>query len=148
MKQENFRLISESFSSIHPLLVSHFSRPIKDKERELLPPGYFHLLHCMRHMGKPEVSMSELSQATCISKPNLTVMVDRLCLQGLLVRCTDPRDRRIVNVAMTEKTERLLHGMHEKMHTHIAAKLADLEDEDIQKFLHAMNDIGEVLRKL
>lgn len=148
MSKQNPESISEAFGALHPLLVNHFMKPIKGLERSLLPPGYFHVLHCLILSKKKVISMTDLSVYSCTSKPNLTTMVDRLCAEGLLERFPDPNDRRIVNVALTEKARDLLNGLKKQVDSLVNKKLAVLDEADMKKLLDAMVDIQEVLKKL
>ncbi|MBI2266420.1 MAG: MarR family transcriptional regulator [Armatimonadetes bacterium] len=48
------------------------------------------------------ISMGALSQALGISMPAATDVVDRLVRDGLVCRKSDPKDRRVVRVALTQ----------------------------------------------
>lgn len=147
-KKEIIKAISESLLKLHPLMVSQFIKPMEGKERMVLPPGHFHLLHSIYRSGKPSVSMTELSLATCVNKSNLTVMVDRLCSEGYLERCSDANDRRIVNVMLTEKSHSMLENKKHEMIEILAGKLNSLEDEDLIKMKTSMTNLLEVLNRL
>lgn len=147
-KDEYIQAISEAFIKLHPLMVSQFVKPIEGKERMLLPPGHFHLLHSIFRSGKPSISMTELSLATCVNKSNLTAMVDRLCSEGFLERCSDENDRRIVNVLLTEKSHSLMKDKKREMIGIITEKLNSLDEADLVKLKTSMTNILEILNKL
>ncbi len=146
MNKELVKSVSESLLKLRFMAVSQFLKPMKEAEREKIefPPGCMHVLGWLKSKGQP-VSMSDLASASLISRPNLTTMVDRLCADGLVERLADVHDRRIVNVALTEKGEELMKQHKEHAVTFIASRLSLLEDEELEKLKRAMDDMIEVL---
>jgi DNA-binding MarR family transcriptional regulator len=147
-KEEYILSISEAFLKLHPLMVSQFVKPMEGKERMLLPPGHFHLLHTIYRSGRPSISMTELSLATCVNKSNLTAMVDRLCDEGFLERHSDENDRRIVNVMLTDKCHTLMRNKKREMVEMITARLHCLDEADLIKLKTSMADVLEIISKL
>ena len=49
---------------------------------------------------------SEIGRRLGISKPNVTPLLDKLVEKGYVDRVPDARDRRIVNIVVTEKGKR------------------------------------------
>lgn len=60
---------------------------------------------------------------------NVTRLVDRLELQGLLKRVADPKDRRVSRVVITAKGRRLMERMDEPVQR-MAARLTSCCDEE------------------
>ncbi len=60
---------------------------------------------------------------------NVTRLVDRLELQGLLKRVADPKDRRVSRVVITPKGRRLMDRLDEPVHS-MAARLTSCCDEE------------------
>jgi DNA-binding MarR family transcriptional regulator len=60
---------------------------------------------------------------------NVTRLVDRLEMQGLLKRVADPKDRRVSRVVITPKGRRLMERLEEPVQT-MAARLTSCCDED------------------
>ena len=147
-KEENIKVICEAFIKLHPLMVSQFVKPMEGKERMLLPPGHFHLLHTIYRSGKPSVSMTELALATCVNKSNLTAMVDRLCSEGFLERCSDENDRRIINVVLTEKSHIMMKNKKREMLEMITQRLHSLDEADLTDLKTSMTNVLEILNKL
>lgn len=55
------------------------------------------------HRSNGELTMSELSRMLLVSNGNTTTVVDRLELDGLVVRRQSADDRRVVRVALTDE---------------------------------------------
>ena len=62
-----------------------------------------------RHGSAP---VSWLAGRLGVSPPNVTGILDRLEQQGWVHRTNDPRDRRVVRVALTSEGARLLRELH------------------------------------
>lgn len=147
MNKELIHSVSESLFRLRILVVSQLLKPLREAERERneFPQGYLHVLSWLRARETP-VSMTDLAVASCISKPNLTTMVDRLCAAGLTTRSSDISDRRIVNVALTQKGVEYLNRHKEEVTIFIQSRLALLEDPELDKLKHALDDIADVIK--
>ncbi len=141
--------ISEQLLRLRFLVMSQFLKPLKEMERERneFTPGHLHVLGWLRSKGGP-VSMSDLACASFISKPNLTIMIDRLCSDGLVERSADPNDRRIVNVALTEEGVNFLIRHKEEVAKFIEGRLALLKDADLERLKHALDELVDLLNTL
>lgn len=56
-------------------------------------------------------TISRISEVLGIAKPNITPLLDNLCARGLVERVRDERDRRIVNVHLTEDGMQLIRKL-------------------------------------
>jgi len=106
-----------------------------------------HVLNLLKSKNGP-VSMTDLAEASFISKPNLTTMVDRLCAHGLVERSANPNDRRIVNVSLTQKGTELLDRHREDLVAFIESRLSLLEESDLEKLQLALNELIGILEKI
>jgi len=146
MNKELMQTVSESLIRVRFLAVTHFMKPMREKERERseFPPGFMHVMGWLKSKGGP-VSMTDLAAASFISKPNLTTMVDRLCADGLVERSSDVNDRRIVNVTLTKKGKDLLCRHKAEVVEFIESRLALLDDNELEKLKHALDDLADIL---
>ncbi len=146
MNKELMQTVSESLIRLRFLAVTHFMKPMREKERERneFPPGFMHVLGWLKSKGQP-VSMTDLAAASFISKPNLTTMVDRLCADGLVERSSDVNDRRIVNVALTKKGKDFLCRHKAEVAEFIESRLSLLDDAELEKLKHALDDLADIM---
>ncbi len=64
----------------------------------------FHLLTSEEaENGNTKIQLSQICRELGVSRPAVTQCVDRLVSRELLVRCSDPTDRRAVYVELTDK---------------------------------------------
>lgn len=66
-----------------------------------------------------------------ISKPQMTVIIDKLIKQDLVERIPDKKDRRVININLTTKGKKYLHKMYLSLRNNIKLKLLSLSKEDM-----------------
>jgi DNA-binding MarR family transcriptional regulator len=67
-------------------------------------------------MEKDNPSMKDVADMLRITGPSATVIIDRLVLNGELVRMEDPDDRRVVRIGITEAGKKILkNGMKDSI---------------------------------
>lgn len=111
-----------------------------------LTPSYFNLLHVVENSG--DLSITDLSQITDMSKPNCSKAVDNLVKMGLLDRKVDELDRRFSRVSINEKGVDVVNQIEEHINTQLSDMLNKLDKEDMEKMQKASEDLLSVLAKL
>ena|SRR5665647_1939243 len=148
MSKELIQSISNTFLGLRPLLISHMIKPLKEIEKCSFPPGYINVMHCLMFKGQEPISMTDLSVASGIAKPNLTIIVDKLIEEEFVERSTDTNDRRIVNITLTKNGSCFLVNQKKDFIKFMEDRISDFEDDDLVKLKNALEDIAEVLRKM
>jgi DNA-binding MarR family transcriptional regulator len=94
-----------------------------------LSPAQMHTLEIIGHYGK--LRMKDLAEKMGITTGTLTVMIDRLEKEGLVVRERHPTDRRSYVIILTDKGNEL-YAEHHQMHCLLTADLiASFNDDEI-----------------
>ena len=127
------------------LTVTQFARPMREKCQSTLPAGYHTILICLMEHRGTAISMTELAKETLVSKPNLTAAVNRLCEEGMVERIPDPKDRRVMALAITDKGIEFLKAQRKQTMEFLKNKLSLLDEADQQKMQRALTDLTEVL---
>lgn len=97
------------FLTAHSLLIEAIER---DLTRADLPPlGWYDVLWALERAPKRRLRMSELSGAIVLSRSNLTRLVDRMELAGLLRREAVPSDRRGAYAVLTAEGTKMRRRM-------------------------------------
>jgi len=94
--------------------------------------------------------MSELASALDVSLATATGVVDRLVEKGLVVRESDPEDRRVVRCHLSEKGESLIGGLWKLARDRVGELLRALDTPDLVKteeLLKALLKAGELTRR-
>ncbi len=102
-----------------------------DNMRASMSPNHYRTLIMLKHFG-PD-NMGSLAKKIAVSKQQMTPIIDRLAKEELIVRIPSEADRRIINIALTEKGETLLKSNLDKCHTLIREKLcANATEEEMR----------------
>jgi len=86
-------------------------------------------------------NVTQLCEKVLYDQPRLTKTIAKMALAGLLDRCQDERDRRVVNVTLTERGRALAVELIAKARDHEVRALKDLTPGERKQ-------LKNVLRKL
>ena len=115
-------------------------------KRLSIPPSHakviFHL-----HFGG-EASVSEIAKNLSISKSNMTPIIDKLIQENLVERFTDPNDRRIIRVRVTEKGHEFCLKQREKTKKHLEEKISSLSLEELEKIKDLAKELNSIFSKI
>lgn len=75
--------------------------------------------------------VSSLAQQMNVSPPNVTGILDRLEQQRWVARTSDPHDRRVVRVVLTDEGRRFLDGLETAGSARIRARLLQMPPNDL-----------------
>jgi DNA-binding MarR family transcriptional regulator len=117
--------------------------------RELAPlgitGGQAALLHAVR--THPGIGVRELADLEGVSAPAMTAYVDRLQAAGLLARRKSKRDRRRVELELTEDGLRLLRSARRRRTAWLAARLRRLSAEELGSVEAALPALRRLLEE-
>jgi DNA-binding MarR family transcriptional regulator len=134
-------LIADNLISIHPLLYKSISKPLKHQS-SITPGGMFVLGSLKRHGTQ---SMSDIGKCLSMPKPHVTVIVDKLIDEGLVERQSDPNDRRIVNILITERGFSVFENIKKEISENLKLKLMKLNEEEQEILATASRQVREIL---
>ena len=89
----------------------------------------YHVLRLVRGGPVKGHPIFEIEHRMIYRFANVTRLVDRLEVQGLLKRVADPRDRRVSRVVITPKGRRLMERLDEPVHD-MAVRMTSCCEED------------------
>lgn len=134
----------ENLISIHPLLSKSFTRSIRSKTN--LNPGSLYVLGVLTRHGT--LSMSEIGCKLSMPKPHITGLVDKLIAENLVERLYDPKDRRIVNVRITEKGVADFYAIKLEISQELRQKLQKLDAGTLQILSESSQHVKDILIKI
>jgi DNA-binding MarR family transcriptional regulator len=94
------------------------------------------------------ISMTSIAQALSYSKQNLTKIVNQLVKDGFVERKSDPSDRRVQNIVLTENGRLLMNERREKMKNKLMEDLSHLNDEELDYLYDTFERVKLALPKL
>jgi DNA-binding MarR family transcriptional regulator len=138
--------IAESIMLFFPLLKRLLRGDPGDTTLAPFRNQSYHVLRILQKRGP--LAISTVGSRLAIAKQNMTGLIDRLEADGLVERRHDPSDRRIVNIAVTEKGGVFLSEATEGMKQIITRNLAGLSAANLDELHHAMTSIRRVFLEL
>lgn len=90
---------------------------------------HFIILHEL--VGGKELSMSDLSEILHVTKPNITVLIDKLVKLDYVERVNKNQDRRVILIRLTEKGEAFIGKSSEELIKSVVQLLDYLDKEDL-----------------
>lgn len=100
--------------------------------------------HILRFVRKGSESLSELAAAKNISRPAMSQAVDVLVNKGLLTRVQSSKDRRYVDLALTEAGNNLLDSVFKETRAWMKERMSTLTASELETISNAM----EVMKKM
>ncbi len=136
--------IAEHLLALLPLYHNKIFRP------EIDLPGMQAAQHRVLGVLSREgpLPMSELGRRLYISRPYITALVDKLIDEGHAERHPDARDRRVINVTITDSGRRCLKQTGAQYKNHIRTLLANLDDGDLDELCTSLEKLREILSKI
>ncbi len=95
-----------------------------------------------------ELPVSVIASKLYVSRPQMTVLLDRLEELRLVRRGAKAGDRRVTTITMTETGRLALEAAMVSVHRSLAEKLSNLSDEELTEFGDALAVMQKVLAKL
>jgi len=92
--------------------------------------------------------ISELARQLCISKPNMTSLIDRLVAEGKVKRLPDNKDRRIVKIAITEMGRNFMRGYKRAVKEVMKRNLSSMDEADLKTLSVSLENMKKILSKI
>ena len=95
-----------------------------------------------------EMTMTALHQIIGLEKGSLTAVIDQLIGKGLVKRERDRKDRRRVNISLSETGKKNVKILRMEIAGHIRKNLERLSAADLQRFYRTVESLVDLSRKL
>jgi DNA-binding MarR family transcriptional regulator len=103
----------------------------------------------LRLVGRqPGISVREAAEELGLAANTASTLVSKLTADNLLVRSTDPGDRRIGRLQLTEPAQQLADQTRAARRSALGAVLNQLDDEQIDDLTRGLNVLAEMTRML
>ena len=112
----------------------------------IIPPSHMKVIFYLAN--KKTMSVSNVAKCLDISKPNMTPIIDKLIDQGFVNRYNDSKDRRKINLELTEKAYEFINEKKSEMRSNLMNRVSLLEEEDLIKLVSIINDMNGIISKL
>ena len=144
VKKESIDQIIENLIHIHPLLTKNLNRSIRTKTN--LNPGS---LFIMGILSKNEIlSMSEIGSKLSMPKPHVTAQIDKLIAEDMVERLFDPKDRRIINIKVTEKGKADFQQIKSEISQEMRQNISKLNEEKLTDLFESSLKVRTLLSEI
>jgi DNA-binding MarR family transcriptional regulator len=145
MENERFELFFETLYSMLGLIRKHLLVGQEEGESGNVTKAHFPLLLVVHSRGS--VTMGGAARTVGLSKPHMTMQVDKLVEEGLMERLYDPGDRRLVTVRLTEKGTAFVVALKDRMRQKAWRLFSTISDEELEKTLQALLTLKDVMAR-
>lgn len=97
---------------------------------------------------KGEMTMTALHQIIGLEKGSLTAVIDQLLGKGLVKRERDQKDRRRVNISLSETGRKKVKILRMEIAGHIRKNLQRLPEEHRERFYRTVESLIDISREL
>lgn len=140
--------LSDISDNLYLLLFSlnkHIFNPSVLTKKFNIPHSHIKVLFYLIHNGP--IPISKLAKELCVSKPNMTPIIDKLVEEGLVSRDYDSTDRRVILIKTTPKALEILKEGQEYIKEVIKEKLEPLSEEDIITLSTSLDSLLTIIKK-
>ncbi len=127
------------------MFANHHGKSMSEKEKLLLKDisiAQFHTIMMIRKKGK--VSLKELAHMQQISPPSASAMVDRLVEKGVLKRDQSQKDRRQVEISLTDNALLRHERVEEAVFSSFVELIEKLGPETTGKWCDVLEEVHQV----
>ena len=146
MREKQVDGISDSALQLFALLKRLFNGDPGEPALTPLRNQTYHILRILERSGP--LPVSAIGKQLIIAKQNMTTLIDRLMKDELVERRYDAKDRRIINIVITEKGVNFLKESMMGLKKIVRENLSNLNDEDINSLNSAFKTIRTISHKL
>ena len=108
--------------------------------------GYYQILGILVSLGP--LPISEIGRQLHISKPNMTPLIDKLVEEGWVKRSRSDKDRRVINVEITEEGIKFLFEARKVVEENIKENLSCLDESEIETLNESLENIKKLTLKI
>lgn len=95
--------------------------------------------------GQARIQLSKISRELCISRPAVTQCVDRMVSREMLVRCSDPIDRRAVYVELTEKGKEYFSTAKREAMDMVSSIISHMGEDNAQQLAYLLGKLKSAI---
>jgi DNA-binding MarR family transcriptional regulator len=110
--------------------------------------SHYHLAILGMLSKSESLAISEIGRRLSVSKPQMTIIIDKLIDLQLIYRSASLVDRRIINISITDKGRDAMKQSQEKLKSNIKIKLASLNDQDLELLSKSIDGLRSVVLKI
>jgi DNA-binding MarR family transcriptional regulator len=129
-----------------PLFYKKAMKVWQQAQGNKLPNQYYTTLGMLIKHGP--MPMSDVGNLLCISKPNTTFVVNKLITEGKIERLNDKKDRRIINISITDKGREYFNEHKKNIKKNLKETLSNLSEEELNTLNNSIDRLNSLFSKI
>ncbi len=146
MDEIKMDIIIQNFISIIPLFKKKLIHDNCGFNKSNLNHSHFQIMVTLKN--KDKLPISEVAKKLVISTPNMTKLLNKLIEEDMIQRIPDEKDRRIINIKLTEKGDKYLEDKFEDVKLSLKNKFSTLPNDKLDKFNESLVTLKDVLNEI
>jgi DNA-binding MarR family transcriptional regulator len=142
--RETIQMVMHHMPLFHQVIGADF----RDLFRDYPDINQTHMKSLMFLKINGDTTMTRLSHLLRLEKGSVTTIADRLVTWGLVLRLTDPEDRRRSILRLTDNGRQLAESVRQAQSEHFKERIGRLDDEERQLFFSSLQTIERLLKKM
>lgn len=134
-------VLVDRYCELQPQLQRRLDTLLHGEPREELHAITDHQRVVLTYLRGQSVTMRELARRLGVGESAATAVVDRLVRQGLVVRCDDPSDRRVVRLALSDEGRSVVTELQARACGKTGRLLAVLSDQQLEQLVAIMETL-------
>lgn len=111
-----------------------------------LTPLHFEIMRLLSVEGG--LPVVEIGKRLVLAKAHMTQLVDKLVEKEIVIRESDPNDRRVTRISLTEKGQENMDKFHYSVSCALEEALSALSENDLKELSNSLSKISEILPKM
>lgn len=124
-------------------------RRVHAKLRDIMPEeltvDQFKTIRYLRYNGS--CTSSELSDIFCVGKSSITSIITRLSDKGLIERMPEEKDRRVINLALSDEGKRICDFMEEQVQNVLMEVINRFDEQEALAFIGTYEKLAKEMMK-
>lgn len=145
MKQDMIKDLIYRYEMANFVIERRMHAKLRGIMPEDLTVEQFKTLRFLRYNGSS--TSSELADIFCVGKSSITAIITRLSDKGLIQRLPEEKDRRVINLALSDEGKRVCDVMEEQVQTVLMGVITHFDEQEAQAFIHTYEKLANEMMK-
>jgi DNA-binding MarR family transcriptional regulator len=148
MHDKKFENLVENLLIYYPLFYRKVKTSINDEKclKYGKTDGYYQILGILMDWGPSAIS--KIGKELYISRPNMTPLIDKLVNDKMVKRIRSEKDRRVVNIEITEEGKKFMVEAREVVEENIKQNLLNLDENEFKILYESLENIKKIVLKI
>lgn len=146
MDEIKLEAIVQNFISIIPLFKKKLLHDNCRFNKDNLNHSHFQVLTILKKYGQSPIS--DVAKKLFISMPNMTKLLNKLIEEGMIERIPGEKDRRVININLTEKGNKYIDERFLEIKSSLKNKVSSLPEDKLNKLNDSLISLREILNEI